>query len=139
MSKHPIRGALTSLGQWMAHPGAFVIIPIYGALWYALDKESWNWHSLAVLATWLMTLLLQRSGYRDTVAIHAKLDELLRVQGHARNELMSIDEEDLEEVERRRDKERAAANDSTRGPAPDPCAQTPERSTSRSSHTTAVR
>jgi low affinity Fe/Cu permease len=93
----------------MAHPGAFVIIPVYGALWYVLDKESWNWHSLAVLATWLMTLILQRSGYRDTVAIHAKLDELLRVQGQARNELMSIDEEDLEEVEKRRDKERAAA------------------------------
>ena len=57
-----------------------------------------------------MTLLIQRSEYRDTVAIHTKLDELLRVQGKARNELMSIDEKDLEEVEKRRDKEGAAAN-----------------------------
>ena len=105
------------MGQWMAHPGAFLIIPIYGALWYALDKETWNWHSLAVLATWFMTLILQRSGYRDTVALHAKLDELLRVQGQARNELMSIDEEDLEVVEKRRDKERAAAK--AQRPAPD--------------------
>jgi len=60
-----------------------------------------------------MTLLLQRSGYRDTVAIHAKLHELLRVQGEARNELMSLDEKDLEEVEKRRDAERAAARKET--------------------------
>ena len=110
MPDHPIRRVLTSLGQWMAHPGAFLVIPAYGALWYAFDKSSFDWHSIAVLATWFMTLILQRSGYRDTVAIHAKLDELLRVQGQARNELMSLDEEDLEEVEERRDAERAAAN-----------------------------
>ena len=127
MSEHPIRGALTVLGQWMAYPGAFTIIPIYGALWYALDKDSWNWHSIAVLATWFMTLLLQRSGYRDTVAIHAKLDELLRVQGQARNELMSIDEEDLEDVEKRRDRERAAAEDSTRRIAGDNLRQFPHK------------
>ena len=108
MSK-TVRRALTALGQWMAHPWGFVIIPVYGALWYALDGASFDWHSVAVLATWFMTLILQRSGYRDTVAIHAKLDELLRVQGQARNELMSLDEEDLEEVEKRRDRERAAA------------------------------
>jgi len=119
------------MGQWMAHPGAFLIIPIYGALWYALDKESWNWHSLAVLATWFMTLILQRSGYRDTVALHAKLDELLRVQGQARNELMSIDEEDLEEVEKRRDKERAAAK--AQRPAPDLFAPTSQQSPSQRS------
>jgi low affinity Fe/Cu permease len=94
----------------MAHPGAFIIIPAYGTLWYTLDNENWNWNSLAVLATWFMTLVLQRSGQRDTAAIHAKLDELLRVQGEARNELMSLDEQDLEEVEKRRDRERAAAN-----------------------------
>ena len=111
----------------MAYPGAFAIIPIYGALWYALDKDSWNWHSIAVLATWFMTLLLQRSGYRDTVAIHAKLDELLRVQGQARNELMSIDEEDLEDVEKRRDRERAAAEDSTRRIARDNLRQFPHK------------
>ena len=94
----------------MAYPGSFLIVPLYGALWYTFERESWNWHAIAVLATWFMTLLIQRSEYRDTVAIHTKLDELLRVQGKARNELMSIDEKDLEEVEKRRDKERAATN-----------------------------
>jgi low affinity Fe/Cu permease len=108
MEEHFIRRALTRVGQWMAYPGAFAIVPIYGAFWYAFNTASFNWGAIAVLATWLMTLLTQRSGYRDTVAIHAKRDELLRVQGEARNELMSLDEKDLEEVEKRRDKERAA-------------------------------
>ena len=60
-----------------------------------------------------MTLIIVRSEHRDTVALHAKLDELLRVQGQARNELMSLDGKDLEEVEKRRDKERAAARATT--------------------------
>lgn len=109
MSQHAARRALTFLGQWLAHPAGFLIIPVYGTLWFTFANDSFDWHSIAVLATWFMTLILQRSGYRDTVAIHAKLDELLRVQGQARNELMALDEQDLEEVEKRRDKERAAA------------------------------
>jgi low affinity Fe/Cu permease len=84
------------------------MVPLYGVLWFIFDRESWNWHALAVLATWFMTLLIQRSEYRDTVALHAKLDELLRVEGRARNELMSLDDKDVEEVEKKRDEERAA-------------------------------
>jgi low affinity Fe/Cu permease len=34
-----------------------------------------------------MTLIIQRAEHRDTQAIHAKLDELLRAEGGARNEL----------------------------------------------------
>jgi low affinity Fe/Cu permease len=34
--------------------------------------------------------------HRDTEAIHAKLDELLEVNGDAKNELMSIDAEEVE-------------------------------------------
>ena len=47
---------------------------------------------MATLATWGMTLLIQRAEHRDTQAIHAKLDELLKVHGEADNSLMSIDE-----------------------------------------------
>jgi low affinity Fe/Cu permease len=50
-----------------------------------------------------MTLVIQRAQHRDTQAIHAKLDELLRVHGEARNELTSLDDEDAEEVEKKRD------------------------------------
>ena len=39
---------------------------------------------------------------RDTQAIHAKLDELLKVHGDANNEIISLDDKDAEEVERER-------------------------------------
>ena len=53
----------------------------------------------AVLATWAMTLFIQRATYRDMQAVHAKLDELLRVEGAARTDLAKIDKKDAEEIE----------------------------------------
>jgi low affinity Fe/Cu permease len=53
---------------------------------------------------WAMTLFIQRAEHRDTQAIHAKLDELLKVHGDAQNNLMNLDDEDAEEVEHARDK-----------------------------------
>jgi low affinity Fe/Cu permease len=47
-----------------------------------------------------MTLLIQRAEHRDTQAIHAKLDELLRA------ELVEIDEEEPEAIERHRSQQR---------------------------------
>jgi low affinity Fe/Cu permease len=35
-----------------------------------------------------MTLFVQRAEHRDTQAIHAKLDELLRTERHARNRFL---------------------------------------------------
>jgi low affinity Fe/Cu permease len=53
-----------------------------------------------------MTLFIQRSEHRDTQAIHAKLDELLRVNGDARNELTNLDKRQPEQIEAFRDKAR---------------------------------
>ena len=64
--------------------------------------------SVATLATWGMTLVIQRAEHRDTQAIHAKLDELLKVNGDANNKVMLIDEKDAEEVERARSEVRAS-------------------------------
>jgi len=105
MAAHPFRHALTRLGELTGHTHAFFIVPLYGAAWLLLDRESFNWHSIAVLATWFMTLLIQRAEHRDTLALHAKLDELLRVQDAARNELMTIDRKDPEEIESERQKQ----------------------------------
>jgi low affinity Fe/Cu permease len=60
------------------------------------------------MATWGMTLVIQRAEHRDTQAIHAKLDELLKVHVDAQDELMSVDEKDAEEIEHDRDKVKAA-------------------------------
>jgi low affinity Fe/Cu permease len=47
-------------------------------------------------------LVIQRAEHRDTQALHAKLDELLRVNGDAKNSLMTLDDKDAEEVEQER-------------------------------------
>ena len=47
-----------------------------------------------------MTLVIQRAEHRDTQAIHAKLDELLKAGGRA--DAMTVDDEDAEDVEKQR-------------------------------------
>jgi low affinity Fe/Cu permease len=103
-----VRRALTQLGMLAAHPVAFLLVTAYGVLWLILERETLGWHGCAVLATWLMTLLIQRAEHRDTQAIHAKLDELMRAQTKARSALAHIDEEEPEDIERHRAKGRKA-------------------------------
>ena len=54
----------------------------------------------------MMTLFFQRADRRNTLAIHAKLDELLKANVDARTELALIDEREPEVIERIRDRER---------------------------------
>ncbi|WP_343221639.1 low affinity iron permease family protein [Mesorhizobium silamurunense] len=49
-----------------------------------------------------MTLLIQRAEHRDTQALQAKLDELIRATGNARNDVANIDDKEPEEIERQR-------------------------------------
>ncbi len=53
-----------------------------------------------------MTLLIQRAEHRDTQAILARLDELLRAPGRARSGLTTLDEHLLETIERHREQQR---------------------------------
>ena len=94
---------LTQLGVYTSTPVAFLVLIVYAALWYVFKPETLGWHAGATLATWAMTLVIQRAEHRDTQAIHAKLDEVLHALGDARNELTRIDEKEPEEIERRRE------------------------------------
>ena len=96
------RRALTLLGVLSASPIAFVTVFIYVAIWIALDRAAFDWHGAATVATWVMTLIIQRAEHRDTQAIHAKLDELLRVDRNARDELAHIDQQEPEEIAKHR-------------------------------------
>src|SRR5256884_8911169 len=105
---YPIRHLLTQFGVATSHPIAFVVVLAYGGLWWLFDRHSLEWHGIATMATWLMTLLIQRAEHRDTQAIHAKLDEFLKADGAANNKVMRIDDKDAEEVERARREVRAS-------------------------------
>jgi low affinity Fe/Cu permease len=79
-----------------------MIVVVYTAAWAVFDRKTLDWEAVATLATWMMTLFIQRSEHRDTQALHAKLDELVRVNGEARNALIEIDDQEPEEIEKHR-------------------------------------
>jgi low affinity Fe/Cu permease len=103
---HEARHVLTRIGVFTSHPLAFVVVGLYVALWLILSPQTFDWHAAATVATWVMTLFIQRAEHRDTQAIQAKLDELLRAEGRARNELTTLDKEEPEEIEQHRRAER---------------------------------
>ena len=55
-------------------------------IWSSSEPSTFDWHAIATLIVWTMTLFIQRADRRDTLAIHAKLDELLKATREARTE-----------------------------------------------------
>ena len=102
---HVLRHWLTVIGVSTSHPLAFLIVGVYVGLWLIFDPESFNWQGIATVATWIMTLFIQRAETRDTLAIHAKLDELLRAENRARPELTTLDQKEPEEIAQHRAQE----------------------------------
>jgi low affinity Fe/Cu permease len=102
-----LQAALTTAGVWMARPAAFLFVPVYLVFWLIFDRESLDFHGAVALITLCMTLFIQRSEHRDTQAIHAKLDELLRADQHARSSLTRMDDVEPEQIEKHRDQARA--------------------------------
>jgi low affinity Fe/Cu permease len=100
-----LRHWLTVIGVSTSHPLAFLVVGVYVALWLIFDPESFNWQGIATVATWIMTLFIQRAETRDTLAIHAKLDELLRAEHRARTELTTLDQKEPEEIAQHRAQE----------------------------------
>jgi len=68
----------TAIGNLTSHPAAFLIVIAYGALWFNLSPGTFDWVAVATLMIWCMALFIQRADRRDTLAVHSKLDELLK-------------------------------------------------------------
>ena len=69
----------TTFGNLTSHPAALCIVVLYGVGWFIFEPKTFDWHAIATLIVWIMTLFIQRADQRDTLAVHAKLDELLKV------------------------------------------------------------
>jgi low affinity Fe/Cu permease len=95
----------THVGQAAGHPAAFVVVLVYAVLWLIFSPATFDWSAVTTLAVFVMTLFIQRTNRRDNLALHAKLDELLRVDNSARSELAQLDEQEPEVIERHRDEE----------------------------------
>ena len=108
-----IRLTLTKAGVFIAHPAAFAVVLVFVGAWLVFERETFDWHAVATVATLFLALFIQRAENRDTQAIHAKLDELLRAEGKARNELVQLDREEPETIIEHRADERRKASELT--------------------------
>ncbi|TPJ37003.1 low affinity iron permease family protein [Mesorhizobium sp. B2-8-3] len=102
MATLQLREALTKVGTLTSRPAAFLILGGYTVCWLVLERETLDWHGAATLITWAMTLLIQRAEHRDTQALQAKLDELIKANDEARNEIAEVDDKEPEEIEEMR-------------------------------------
>ena len=83
---------------WTGRPGAFWVslgIVILWAVTGPLFSWSNTWQLVintgTTIVTFLMVFLIQNAQNRDASAIQAKLDELIRAGGRARNEFIGIE------------------------------------------------
>ncbi len=95
---------LTRVGVFTSRPTAFLIVGAYAVTWAVIQPHSLDWHGFATLATWLMTLFIQRAEHRDTQALQVKLDELLKAVAPADTSLKDIDKREPEEIEAERER-----------------------------------
>jgi low affinity Fe/Cu permease len=99
-----VRQFLTRIGELASHPAAFGVLLLYAVLWFVFDRATLDWHAFATLGTWFMTLIIQRAEDRDTQALQAKLDELLRASRLADSKFTEVDKLEPEDIKNLRDR-----------------------------------
>ena len=91
-------------------PSTFLIAVVVIAIWAISGplfgfSDTWQLviNTGTTIVTFLMVFLIQSTQNRDTEALQVKLDEVIRAIGHARNELLDLeelDERDLDELKK---------------------------------------
>jgi low affinity Fe/Cu permease len=91
-------------------PRTFALVCLLITAWAATGpyfrfSDTWQLivNTATSVVTVLMVFLIQNTQNRDGVAIQAKLDELIRVTRNARNDLVAVERQSEETVDRIRD------------------------------------
>ncbi len=91
-------------------PGAFAFCCLLIVLWAVTGpffhfSDTWQLivNTTTSIVTVLMVFLIQNTQNRDGGALQAKLDELIRATRNARNDLVAVERQSEETVERIRD------------------------------------
>jgi low affinity Fe/Cu permease len=94
-----------TVSDWAGSRQAFMVaigtVIVWAGLGPALNySDTWQLtiNTGTTIVTFLMVFLLQYTQNRDTQALHAKVDELIRANAEARNELRGIEKLSQEEV-----------------------------------------
>lgn len=104
------RKSLTRFLKWSSKlagkPATFIIALIFVSLWLILGfiwgfTESWLLliNTIATIIASLMVIIIQNTQFRESKALHLKIDELLRVNKETERELIAIEEMEEEELE----------------------------------------
>jgi low affinity Fe/Cu permease len=109
----------SATARWAGHAGAFSIafgVVLFWALSGPIFGFSDTWqlviNTATTVLTFLMVFLIQNSLNRDSLALHVKLDELVRVSTEARNALIGterLSEKEIEELEREEESAKGSA------------------------------
>jgi low affinity Fe/Cu permease len=87
----------SSVAKWIGSHWAFVVaamLVIVGLL--TMDVEETN-HAISIV-TLLMVLVLQNTQNRDSAALHLKLDEVVRAEPEARDEIRGAESRPAREI-----------------------------------------
>ncbi len=97
--------------KYAGKPGTFTVALLIIIVWAVSGpffgfNDTWQLviNTSTTIITFLMVFLIQNSQNSDSVAMHLKLDELIRADKVAHNSLMDLEEMEEEELEKIRDK-----------------------------------
>ncbi len=96
-----------ALSYCLGHPATITLAFLIILIWFILGpilNYSENWQlfitTTTAIITFLMVFLLQNTQNHDTVAVHLKLDEIIRAMDDSHNELLKSEELSDKELEK---------------------------------------